>query len=194
MKAYRFERTFEPRGNKNYSTTYYVYREDESLRCMCDVYGMCIKGPTRFLQDPQAAHAEFRMDAKGKFLNTTYYLREGDDGSLFGTIKRPKAGRGGTLLDSHNKAIGQLADAATWKEAIVRDMLEGLPEKFVVIADNRLVARISEELRPQAEEPNRLKRFFKKLLPRSELGAETRTRSGRHNRRALLDRRYDSAS
>ena len=99
MTAYRFERTFEPRGTKNYSSTYYVYREDESLRCLCDVYGMCIKGPTRFLPNREAAHAEFIMEAKGKFMNTTYYLQEGDGRPIFGTIKRPRAGHGGTLLE-----------------------------------------------------------------------------------------------
>jgi hypothetical protein len=168
MTVYRFERSFEPRGVENYSSTYRVYREDDSLRCMCDVYGMCIKGPTRFLRDHEAAHAEFRMEAKGKFMNTTYYLREGDKGSLFGSIKRPLTGHGSTLLDTTGRVIGQITDTATWKEAVVRNMLEGLPDKFAVVSDNRLIARIGEELRPQTEEPNRLKRFFKKLLPKSD--------------------------
>ncbi len=167
MTSYRFEKSFESRGIKNYGCTYYVYREDDSLRCMCDVYGMCIKGPTRFLADDKATSTEFRMVAKGKFMNTTYYLQEGDDGPLLGTIKRPKAGRGGTLLDSHDRVIGRFADTATWKEALVRDMLQGVPEKFVVVLDNRVVARIGEEVQPEIQEPNRLKRFFKKLLPRS---------------------------
>lgn len=170
---------------KHYQRTY-EYRDDQGrIQWVCDVFGSCISAPTVFT--PEAGErVAFTMTAKGKFMNATYYLDD-ESGHRFGTITRKGVGFRWKILDASETEIFRVVDPASWKEAMVRDILGGLPDGFAVIQNDVFVARISKEdlVEGARTKPrNKLGKFLDKVF--SSRGMTLRVEQGQQ---ASLDTR-----
>ena len=74
MKIIQLKSRYEHENkNKGYERTYGFSDEEGALRWSCDVYGECIKAPTVYTATSDG-NQDFKMAAKGKFLNATYFL------------------------------------------------------------------------------------------------------------------------
>ncbi len=169
MKAFQMQDAYEFKGKaKAYERTYRFYDEAGSLQWECDVFGACLSAPTEFRNDGDPGQS-FRMTAKGKLLNATYFL-DSSEGVRFATISRKGVGFRWKILGADNQEIARIVDPASNKEKVLTTLLAALPEGFAVIVDRQLVARIGKErlsehmpLKPR----NRFGKFIEKLIPPS---------------------------
>ncbi len=136
----RFEHTDK---NKGYERTYYFYDEEGALHWSCDVYGECIKAPTVYTSTSDGSQG-FKMVAKGKLLNATYYL-EDKQGSKFATITRKGIGFRWKILGENDQEIARVIDPASRKEAFFRDLFSALPDGYAVVLGDELIATIKDE-------------------------------------------------
>lgn len=111
--------------NKGYERTYEFYDEEEKIRWSCDVYGECIKAPTVYTCATDG-NKDFKMAAKGKFLNATYFL-EDELSSRFATITRKGIGFRWKILGENNQEIARIIDPASKKEALFRELFTAQP-------------------------------------------------------------------
>jgi hypothetical protein len=169
MASFRFEKKNEYEGKpRGYSDTFYVFGDDGQLRCCCDVFGWCEKAPTRFLKSPDSSEPEFTMKAKRKFMNKIFFLHEGEDGRKFGTLTRKGSGAHWSILDQNDNEVGQFIDPSSIKEVFFRALLDGFPDRYAVVCEKELMARISREKRTSQEEGRGLKKFINKLLTKHD--------------------------
>ena len=150
---------------RHYQRTYEYRDEQGDIQWNCDVFGSCISAPTVFAPQAEGCKA-FTMTAKGKFMNATYFLDDAG-GSRFATITRKGVGFRWKVLDPGNTELIRAVDPASWKEAMVRDVLGGLPDSFAVIENDRFVARIAKEDLVEAAKTkprNKLGRFLDKVF------------------------------
>ncbi len=122
---------------------YFFYDEEGEIRWSCDVYGECIKAPTIY-RCATDGNKDFKMAAKGKFLNATYFL-EDELGSRFATITRKGIGFRWKILGENNQEIARIIDSASRKEAFFRELFSALPDSYVVALDEDLIAIIKNE-------------------------------------------------
>ncbi len=150
---------------RHYQRTYEYRDENGDVQWNCDVFGSCISAPTVFA--PQSEDREaFTMRAKGKFMNATYYLEDAG-GDRFATITRKGVGFRWKVLAPDDTELVRAVDPASWKEAVVRDVLGGLPNSFAVIESKQFVARIAKEDLVEAAKTkprNKLGRFLDKVF------------------------------
>ena len=91
MEILQLTDKFEYKGkNKGYERTYFFHDQEGKMQWSCDVYGQCIKAPTLYTCTDDG-NRNFRMAAKGKFLNATYFL-EDESGARFAAITRKGIG------------------------------------------------------------------------------------------------------
>ncbi len=129
--------------NKGYERTYDFYDEEGKIRWSCDVYGECIKAPTIYTCAADI-NKDFKMKAKGKFLNATYFL-EDELGSRFATITRKGIGFRWKILGENNQEIARIIDPASRKEAFFRELFSALPDSYALVSDEDLIAIIKNE-------------------------------------------------
>ena len=150
---------------RHYQRTYEYRDEKGTVQWSCDVFGSCISAPTVFA--PQAeGYAAFTMTAKGKFMNATYFLNDAG-GNRFATITRKGVGFRWKVLAPDDSELIRVVDPASWKEAMVRDVLGGLPDSFAVIENDRFVARVAKEDLVEAAKTkpkNKLGRFLDRVF------------------------------
>jgi hypothetical protein len=136
----RYERVNKQKG---YERTYDFFDESGGLCWTCEVYGECIKSPTVYSSTTDESQ-EFKMVAKGKILNATYFL-EGKQGAIFASITRKGIGFRWKILGVNNQEIARIIDSASRKEAFFRDLFSALPEGYAVVLDEDLIATIKNE-------------------------------------------------
>ena len=129
--------------NKGYERTYDFYDEEGKIRWSCDVYGECISAPTIY-RCSAGGDKDFRMTAKGKFLNFTYFL-EDEQGSRFATITRKGTGFRWKILGEKNQEIARIIDPASRAEAFFRTIFTAQPDGYAVVVDKDLLATIQNE-------------------------------------------------
>ncbi len=186
MAYFRFDKKNEYEGKpRGYSETFYVFEDDGRLRCCCDVFGWCEKAPTIFLKSPDSSSPEFTMKAKRKLMNRTFFLHEGEDGPVFGTLSRKGSGAWWSVLDANGAEVGQFLDPSSVKELFLRALLEGFPDRYAVVCGKQLVARICREKRPGPEGGRGLKKFINKLMTKHEWVLRTEPDAG-----SVMDERY----
>ena len=144
MRIYRFEQHSEYEGKKRqYQGTFLIkggLASDAPLVYCCDVYGSCIASPTYFRSSPDSKEPVFTMAAKGKVLNNTYYLTEGDEtGARFATITSKGRGFRWKLLDGSEAEVARFIEPSSLTETILRRVLSGVPDAFVVLKDEELI-------------------------------------------------------
>ncbi len=128
---------------RHYQRTYEFRDQQGAIQWGCDVFGSCISAPTAYA--PRADDRDsFTMTAKGKLMNFTYYLDDAN-GRRFATITRKGIGIRWKALGADNNEMFRIVDPASWKEAMVRDVLGGLPDGFAVIQNDSFVARVAKE-------------------------------------------------
>ncbi len=147
----KYDRTQKKRG---YERTYEFYDEGGNLCWSGDVYGECLKAPTVY-HSSDGARQNFRMTAKGKLLNATYYLDDAQ-GTRFATLTRKGVGFRWKVLGEHNQDMGRFIDPASRKEAFLRELFSALPDGYALISGNDLIATVQNEaLAPQIRLPRR---------------------------------------
>ncbi len=150
---------------RHYQRTYEYRDEAGDTQWNCDVFSSCISAPTVF--SPQADGCKaFTMTAKGKFMTATYFL-DSADGNRFASITRKGVGFRWKVVAPGDIELIRVVDPASWKEAMVRDVLGGLPDSFAVIENDRFVARIAKEDLVDAAKTkpkNKLGRFLDKVF------------------------------
>lgn len=141
---------FEDSANGTVTGRHYDVRgTDNALIYACDTEGHCIKRPTEFMAAPDDAEPTFTMTAKGKIMNMTYFVDEGRDGRRIGTIHGKGVGFAWKVLDAAEDELMRFVDPSSMKEAFVRDILGGSPDRYAVIQGGRVLARIRREPRPE---------------------------------------------
>ena len=157
---------YDHQGKARHYQRTYEYRDRQGeIQWHCDVFGSCISAPTKFIA-AAAGRDNFTMTAKGKFMNATYFLDDAG-GNRFATITRKGVGFRWKALGPDNEEICRAVDPASWKEAVVRDVLGGLPDSFAIIQDGSFVARIAKEdlVEGAKTKPrNRLGKFLDKVF------------------------------
>ena len=166
MKIIQLKSKYEPvNKQKGYERTYAFFDETGDHCWACDVYGECIKSPTVYNPATDGSQ-EFRMVAKGKILNATYFL-EDKQGSIFSTITRKGIGFRWKILGKNNQEIARIIDPASRKEAFFRDLFSALPEGYAVVFVEDLIATIKKERLSKNIQPkqrNILGRFLEKII------------------------------
>ena len=150
--------------NKGYERTYEFNGENGKIRWSCDVYGECIKAPTVYKCATDEDN-DFKMSAKGKFLNTTYFL-EDEMESRFATITRKGIGFRWKILGKNNQEIARIIDPASKKEAFLRELFTAQPDSYAVVLKEDLIATIKNEKLCQKinQKPkNIIGKFFDKI-------------------------------
>ena len=133
--------------DKKYERTYYFHDANGKRHWACDVYGQCIAAPTeyRHSSDPKQS---FRMVAKGKLLNFTYFV-EDYQGNRLATLTRKGVGFRWKILSPDDQEMARIVDPTSSKEKVLSTIFSALPDGFAVIVGERLIAGISsEELTP----------------------------------------------
>ena len=112
----RYDRNQKKRG---YERTYEFYDEGGNLRWSCEVYGECLKAPTVY-HSSDGASQNFRMTARGKLLNATFYLDDAQ-GARFATFTRKGLGFRWKVLGEHGQEMARFIDPASCTEAFFRE-------------------------------------------------------------------------
>ncbi len=132
---------------KRYERTYYFHDADGERHWACDIYGQCISAPTEYLH-ANDAERNFRMVAKGKLLNFTYFV-EDHLGNRLGTLTRKGVGFRWKILSANDQEIARIVDPASNKEKVLNTLFAALPDGYAVVAGEQLLADIqSQELTP----------------------------------------------
>ena len=144
MKIIQLKSRYEQENKyKGYERTYGFSDEEGTIRWSCDVYGECIKAPTVYTSASDG-NQDFKMVAKRKFLNTTYFL-EDKQGSRFAMITRKGIGFRWKILGENNQEIARIIDPACKKEAFFRALFTAQPDSYAVVLDQDLIAIIKNE-------------------------------------------------
>lgn len=99
-------------------------------------------------------------------MNATYFLDDAS-GNRFSIITLKGVGSRWKILDANDNEVFRVVDPASWKEAMVRDILGGLPDSFAEIQNDTFVARVSKEDLVEAARTkprNKLGKFLDKVL------------------------------
>lgn len=160
---YRFERkTEEASTSKGSTNSYFIRNQDLTLLAYCLVKGRCITHPTVFRTSPEA-ESWFRMDAKRKVLNMTYFLFEPGTSKPFATITC--RGKGcWRILDATDREACYFADGSTWADTTGQVLLGGSPDRYLVISERSALAHIRMEPRPEPGQPAENQGFLKRAL------------------------------
>ena len=166
MRTLRFEDSSAP----TVSGRHYDIKDAEGrVVWCCDTEGSCISRPTRFLPDADAPAPAFTMFARGRVMNLTYYLHLGEEGERFATLTAKGVGFLWRLLDADEREVARLVDPASMKEKLFRDMLSGSPDRYAVVRERSLVARIGRDRRPWPNDrPGLVRRLLRRVLTLSD--------------------------
>ena len=169
---YRFESKMEDASILKGSTNSYFIRDrNMDLVAYCLVKGKCITHPTIFQSSVEEEQPLFRMEAKRKILNKTYFLFDPLGARPFATIAQ--GGKGlWRILDDEGREQYAFVDSSTTGEKVGAAVLGGSPDRYAVIAGDRVIAQIRMETRPENESsdgnPGFLKRIVKAITKRSD--------------------------
>ena len=144
----RSDRNQKKRG---YERTYEFYDEGGNLRWSCEVYGECLKAPTVY-HSYDGASQNFRMMAKGKLLNATYYLDDAQ-GTRFATLTRKGLGFRWKVLGEDDQEMARFIDPSSRKEAFFRELFSALPDGYALVSGEDLIALIQNEKLPAKIQP-----------------------------------------
>lgn len=178
---------------KGYERTYYFSDEDGVPRWSCDVYGECIKAPTVY-RPSDDDNQEFKMVAKGKVFNATYFL-ENSQGTKFATITRKGIGFRWKILGENNQEIGRVIDPSSINEAFFRELFTAQPDSYAVVTEESIIGIIQKEKLLNQNQPEQTKpknvigKFLGKILARGGLTLRLET-----EKRSSLDTRILLAS
>ncbi len=168
MKLIQIDIKFEPSSkNRGYERTYYFFNEEGVPCWSCDIYGECIKAPTVYTPVSNDSQG-FKMVAKGKLFNATYYL-EDDQGLRFATITRKGVGFRWKILGENNQEIARIKDPASKKMAFLYTIFSKLPDSYVMISGEDVIANIENEdlLHKISQKPkNIIGKFLKQVFSR----------------------------
>ncbi len=168
MKRIQIDSKFElNRKGRGYERTYFFYNEEGILYWSCDVYGECIKAPTVYTPVSEESQA-FKMVAKGKLFNATYYLVD-SQGSRFASITRKGVGFRWKILDENNQEIARIIDPASKKMAFIYTFFSKLPDRYTIISGEEVIATIEDEelLHKISQKPkNIIGKLFKQVFSR----------------------------
>jgi hypothetical protein len=149
---------FETRMN-----SYFIRDRNMDLIAYCLVKGRCITHPTIFKPTAEEEDPLFRMEAKRKVLNRTYYLFDPLGTRPFATIAQ--GGKGlWRVLDDTDRERCVFVDSGTKGEKVAEAVLGGSPDRYAVIAGDRVLAQIRMEPRPEKESSLEDRGFFKRIV------------------------------
>ena len=180
MKVIQLKTRSDFKGkDKGYEGTYSFHDESGALYLRCDIYGACLKAPTRYVSDSDGAQ-NFVMRAKGKFMNATYYL-EDSAGERFATLTRKGMGFRWKVLDNNKQEVARIVDTAAKGEAFLSALFAALPDSYAVISNQELLATISDESLSEANRKkpgNALGRVLDRVFGQSGLTARIEPEAG----------------
>ena len=156
---------------KGSTNSYFIRDRNMCPLAYCQVKGKCITHPTIFRSAPETESAWFRMEAKRKILNMTYFLYESSEATPFATITQKGKGLW-RALDGADREQCRFVDSSTKGEKTAEILLGGSPDRYAVVAAERVLARIRMEPRPEEEPTSQdqgfLKRIFKTITRKSD--------------------------
>jgi hypothetical protein len=188
---YRFDsKTDDASILKGSTNSYFIRDRKMDLLGYCQVKGKCITHPTMFRSSPEAGTEWFRMEAKGKFLNMTYFLFEPDGPEPFATITQKGKGLW-RVLDKAGQEHCRFVDCRSMGEKTAEALLGGSPDDYAITSGGDLVlARIRMEPRPDEEsgvqEQGFLRRIFKNFTRKSDWIMALEPESAETDRRPLI--------
>ncbi len=175
-------RKFEHKDKKKgYDRSYEFFAGDGNLLTACDVFGECIKAPTVY-HNPDKPDLNFRMRAKGKVFNATYFV-EDDSGAQAATITRKGVGFRWKIIGPDKQELARIIDPASNTEAFFRELLAAQPDSYALVIENQLIATIANEKRLEplrTEAKNIVGKLLQKVIP--ETGLTLRFEPGQDTR------------
>jgi len=153
---YRFKRTkMESLSALKGATSWYSIADanDEPLFA-CHVVGSCLGGTTTFHETADEEEVLFRLDAKRKWLNLTYYVCEGASGPRIATLEL-FASRGMKVSGPDGGEQYRVVDPQGKLDKFMQDVLEGACGEYALVSDDRVIGQFGRRDRAEEARPTR---------------------------------------